>query len=387
MPAIKKPYLITGGLFGVLALVFGIYALLNAHQESTDDAQIDSDVVPLAARAGGLVTKVYVQEDQRVQVGDLIMQLDEADQLARVHQAEAEVGTAQAQAIAAEAQVAVIEASAKGSLQSAQASVGGSIAAVSSAMANIVGMRAGTLQAEAEVRRTKLDLDRAKRLRDNRAVPQEMLDHAQIAFDEAQARRAQAEAGLTGALDAKRGAETKVLEARGRLGASTPIEAQMVAAHAAVDLAHANVQAASAKLDQQRLIFGYLRITAPVAGTISRIQAHAGHLLQTGQAVGELVPLTSYVVANFKETQLTSMRPGQAVRIEVDAYPGRTLHGKVSSLSGGTGARFSLLPPDNASGNFVKVVQRVPVRILWENPPEDLGLRVGLSATVSVTTD
>jgi membrane fusion protein (multidrug efflux system) len=382
----KKPYTVVGAVVAVLSLGIGGYMVFTAHLQDTDDAQVEADVVPLSARTGGQVIKVFVQENQAVKVGDVIMQLDEADQLARVRQAEAEVATAQAQAVASEAQVAVVEAAARGGLQSAKANLSGSSVAVNSAIANIVAARAGVLRAAAEVHRATFDLDRAKALRAVNAVTQERLEMAQVAFDSAQAQAAQADANLTAMQEAKNSAESHVVEARGKLGASTPIEAQIAAAHAAVDLAHATVQAASARLDLQRLQFAYLKVTSPVVGVISRLSAHEGQLLQSGQPVGELVPAATYIVANFKETQIGAMRPGQPVSIRLDAFPSKELHGKVESLSGGTGARFSLLPPDNASGNFVKVVQRIPVRIAWDPTPELLPLRAGMSADVTVDT-
>jgi membrane fusion protein (multidrug efflux system) len=382
----KKPYAVVGAVVAVLSLGIGGYMVLTAHLQTTDDAQVEADVVPLSARTGGQVIKVFVQENQAVKVGDVIMQIDEADQLARVRQAEAEVATAQAQSVAAEAQVAVVEAAARGGLQSAKANLSGSSVAVNSAIANIIAARAGVLRATAEVHKATFDLDRAKALRAVNAVTQERLEMAQVAFDSAQAQAAQADANLTAMQEAKNSAESHVMEARGKLGASTPIEAQIAAAHAAVDLSHAMVQAANARLDQQRLQFAYLKVTSPVVGVISRLSAHEGQLLQSGQPVGELVPAATYIVANFKETQIGAMKPGQRATIRLDAFPGNELHGKVESLSGGTGARFSLLPPDNASGNFVKVVQRIPVRISWDPTPEALPLRAGMSADVTVDT-
>ncbi|MCA1829866.1 MAG: HlyD family efflux transporter periplasmic adaptor subunit, partial [Myxococcales bacterium] len=133
-----------------------------------------------------------------------------------------------------------------------------------------------------------------------------------------------------------------------------------------------------------RLQLSYTKLYAQEDGQITRLTAREGQMVQPGQPVAMLVPDRTYVVANFKETQIGDMKPGQPVDIEVDAYSGRKLEGKVESLAGGTGARFSLLPPDNASGNFVKVVQRVPVRIAWVNPPKDLSLKPGLSADVTV---
>ena len=380
----KKQYLAMGAVVAILAISIGGYAIVTAGQENTDDAQVESDVVPLAARTGGLVLKVMVAENQTVRAGDVIMQLDEADQAAKVAQAEAELATSRAQVAAAEAQIKVVDASAKGGLQSARAAVSGSSVAVQSASAQINAVRAGLERAKAEVRKAELDLNRAKALRAANAVPQESLDNAQIGYDAAQAELEQATANLAASEQAKTAAESHVLEAQGRLGQSTPIEAQIASAHAALDLATASAQAAQARLDLQRLQFSYLKVAAPVNGVISRLTAHQGQLLQTGQAIAELVPENVYIIANFKETQVGHMKPGQDATISIDAFDGHDLHGKVASLSGGTGARFSLLPPDNASGNFVKVVQRVPVRIEFTDVPQGVILRAGLSADVTV---
>lgn len=382
----RTPYYVLGGIVGTLLIGIAAYAVVTHGQENTDDAQIEADVVPLAVRTGGLVVKVVVHENQVVKAGDTIMELDPADQAARVKQAEAELATAKAQAAAADAQVSVVEATARGGLQSAKAFLTGSNVAVQSASAQISAARAGLERAKADLHKAELDLERTKALRAANAVSQERLDNAQVAFDSAAAQMQQATATLSGSQVAQTQAESRVMEAQGRLGQSTPIEAQIAAAHASADLAHASVQAAEARLDLQRLVYSYLKVVAPVDGLVSRLTGHEGQLLQTGQAVAELVPSYTYVVANFKETQVGKMKPGQEAEIDVDAYDGRTLHGKVDSLSGGTGARFSLLPPDNASGNFVKVVQRVPVRITLTDAPAELALRAGMSADVTVKT-
>ncbi len=159
--------------------------------------------------------------------------------------------------------------------------------------------------------------------------------------------------------------------------------AQLAAAHAAAELARARVKVAEAQLRTARLQLDYTRVVAPEDGVVSRLGVHPGQNVQPGAPVAELVPSRTYVVANFKETQIGRMRPGQPAEIRLDAYPGRVFEGTVESRSGGTGARFALVPPDNASGNFVKVVQRVPVRITWTKPP-DVPLAAGLSAVVTV---
>ncbi|HET9552177.1 MAG TPA: HlyD family efflux transporter periplasmic adaptor subunit, partial [Anaeromyxobacteraceae bacterium] len=209
------------------------------------------------------------------------------------------------------------------------------------------------------------------------AISQERYDAAVAQRSEATAALEAARAQLASAGEARRTAEGRVQEALGRLEGSTPIDAQIAAARA-------RVKAAQAQLDLARNQLGYARVTAPADGVVSRLAAREGGLVAAGQVMAQLVPSEAYVVANFKETQLARMRPGQPVEVDVDAYDGVALRGVVSSLSGGTGARFSLLPPDNASGNFVKVVERVPVRIQLVDPPAGVALRAGLSATVTV---
>lgn len=381
----RRPYTLAVLALLVLLAGGGSYLWSIWNKENTDDAQVDADVIPMAVRTSGIVRKVLVQENQRVKQGDVLMELDEADQAARVKQAEAQLATARAQVAQAAAQVAIVEASARGGLTQARAALSGSSVGIASAQAQIGSARAGVERARAELHKAELDLQRAKTLRQTGAIPQERLDNAQVAADAAHAELAQAQAQLSQATVAKDVALTRVSEAEGRLGQSTPIEAVIASAHAALQLAEASVAAAQATLELQRLQFDYLKVRAPVDGTISRMSAHDGQLLAMGQAIGELVPNEMYITANFKETQVGKMRPGQRVDVVVDAYPDVLLRGKILSLSAGTGARFALLPPDNASGNFVKVVQRVPVRIALTDLPDDLPLRAGLSADVTVT--
>lgn len=375
-------------IFGIVALVVlalvGIYVLATSGKESTDDAQVEADVVPLAPRVGGLVVSVAVQENQRVKQGQAILSIDPADYQAKVQQAQAEVSTAQAQADAADAQLQVVEASARGGFSSAQAVVSGSSVGISSAEAQIAAAKAAQLRARAEANKAALDLKRAEQLRAANAVPQERLDNARMENDAAQAAVAQAEAQLRAAEEARAAAVSRLQEARGRLSQTQPIDQQIAAAKAQADLAHARVKAAQAALALAQNQLQYTQVVAPTDGVVSKLTAHEGQLLQPGQSFLELVPDETYVIANFKETQIGDMHPGQKVEVSIDAYAGKTLEGRVSSLSGGTGARFSLIPPDNASGNFVKVVQRVPVRIDWVKVPEGLPLRAGLSADVTV---
>jgi membrane fusion protein (multidrug efflux system) len=379
----KKPFLILGGMVAVFAGITGIYLLATANQESTDDAQVEADVVPIAARVNGQIAKRLVEDNQRVKKGAVLIQIDDADFSARVKQAEAELETTRAQAAAADAQVQVVEASAKGGLQTARASFSGSSMGVANAEAQLAASRAGLERAKAEAHKGELDLQRTKQLVAGNALPRERLDNAQVAYDASQAALAQAQAQVAAASEMRRLASTRVDEARGRLDQSTPIAAQIASARASADLAHARIKVAEATLELTRLQLSYTKVVASEDGLVTKLTVQPGQMIQIGQPLAELVPDRTYIVANFKETQVGRLRPGQLARVRIDAFPGVEIEGKVESIAGGTGARFSLLPPDNASGNFVKVVQRVPVRIAWSKRP-DLPLQAGLSTDVTV---
>jgi membrane fusion protein (multidrug efflux system) len=356
---------------------------MTAGEENTDDAQIEGDVVGIAPRTGGFVEDVRVVDNQHVKKGDLLFKIDDRDLRAKLAQAQSELAIAEAQERAAAAQEQIIEAGAKGGLHSAKALVSSSQVNVHNADAQVDVARAALERAQVDARKATLDLTRTKQLRERNAVTAEALDRDQLAADSAAAALAQAEAKLESAQDERRAATSRVAQAQGSLAASEPIEAQIAAAHAQTELARARMQSAQASIELAQMQLSYATVTAPEAGTISKLSVRRGGLVSANQPVAELVPEHTYVVANFKETQIDRLRDGDSADLEIDAYPHRTFHGKVQSVSSGTGARFSLLPPDNASGNFVKVVQRVPVRIEW-NPPPDVPLRVGLSVDVTV---
>jgi membrane fusion protein (multidrug efflux system) len=379
-----RRYVMVGGAALVLALGIGGYMLATQGTESTDDAQVSADIVPVGTRVAGQIVTVHIQENQLVKKGDPIADIDDADYNAREKQAEAELATANAQAQAADAQVQVIEATSRGGLVSAKAMVSGSSAGVSSAAAQADAARAALNRSEVDAKKAELDLNRAKELRQANAVPPQAVDNAQAAFDSAQAAVAQARAQLALAEQSRNTALAQVGEAQGKLSQSAPVDAQIATARAQADLAHARVASAKAQLDLAALQLSYTKIKAPSDGIASKLTVHPGQLVSVGQPVVELVPTMTYVVANFKETQVGKMKIGQKAEIEIDAFPGRKLEGEVASLSGGTGSSFSLLPADNATGNFVKVVQRVPVRIAWKSVPGDVPLRAGLSADVTV---
>jgi membrane fusion protein (multidrug efflux system) len=377
---------ILGAVVAVGLAGYAAVAWISRGRESTDDAQVDADVVAISARVGGTVLKVHVTDNQPVHKGDLLVEIDPADLAAKEKQAEAQLAAARAQAAAADAQVRIVAATSKGGLSAAQAQLSGSATSVASASAQIEAAKAALAQAQAEAARADTDLARAESLRKDEAVPQAQLDTARADDQAKHAAVAQATAQLAASEEMRRTAQTQIAEAKGRVEQSAPVDAQLAVAQANADLARAQADAAEASLTEAKLQLSYTRIQAPADGLLSRLAVREGQLVQAGQQVVGLVPDTTYVVANFKETQVGNMRAGQRAEITVDALPGRSFEGKVESTSPGTGARFSLLPADNASGNFVKVVQRLPVKIAWVNVPADVKLAAGLSVDVTVLT-
>jgi membrane fusion protein (multidrug efflux system) len=381
----RRPFVIVGAIVAVMMVGIGGWLLLTAGEQDTDDAQVMADMVPVGTRVGGQVVKVLITENQLVKKGDPLVEIDPADYTARVKQAEADVASSVAQAAAADAQVAVISANSKGGFTSARSALMGSTMSVGSAEAQVASARAALARAQADAKKSELDLNRAKELKSANAIPQQQLDNAEATNEVNQAALQQAKANVAVAEESRRMAQERVGEARGRLDQSSPIAAQVAAAQAQAALAHARVQSAEAQLDLARLQLSYTKVTAPADGIASKLSVHEGQQVTPGAPVIALVPTETYMIANFKETQITKMKPGQRTDIKIDAFPGRRFAGKVESISGGTGASFSLLPADNASGNFVKVVQRVPVRIAFDKRP-DVPLRAGLSADVTVHT-
>jgi membrane fusion protein (multidrug efflux system) len=382
----KRSYLIVGVAFAVVLAGVGIYLWATAGQQSTDDAQVTSDLVPIGSRVAGQVVKIAIRENQAVKKGDLIAQLDSADYRAKVRQAEADVQSAVAQAASASAEVQIVEATSKGTLTSAKAAFSGFSVGIASADAQFKSSTAQLARAHADLRKADAELARAQELREANAAPQERLDNAIAARDSARAAVAQAEAQLSGSEEAKHAAVARVSEAAGRVAQSAPVDAEVAAARARADLAEARADSAKAALDLAKLQLSYTDIIAPADGVASKLSVHVGQLLSMGQPVVELCPLETYVIANFKETQLGAMHPGQRAKIAIDAYPHRDFEAKVESIAGATGSSFSLLPADNATGNFVKVVQRVPVRLAWVNPPTDVQLVAGFSVDATVFT-
>jgi membrane fusion protein (multidrug efflux system) len=322
-------------VLGMLGAAIFYYIHFLAPYESTDDAFIDGYVTMISPRVPGQVLKLLVTDNQKVRTGDVLAEIDPRDYEAGLAQARADLAVARSQLVQAQAQVKMSE-------------------------AKVAQAQAAVAAAEAENQRAADDLKRYESV-ESRAVSKSALDLAQ-----AQARAA--DANLAAARSQSKAAE-----------------AEVVLSQAGVVTATAAVQQAEAKLQQAELNLSYTKILAPRDGRITARSVQLGNYVQPGQALLTLVPADVWVVANFKETQLTRLCPGQPVELHVDAYPGWVFKGHVDSLQAGTGARFSLLPPENAVGNYVKVVQRVPVKINFDEPlPAGLDIAPGMSVVPQV---
>lgn len=383
-PKKRRIRLIVGAvLIAVLAFV-GLWYVLHAGLEDTDDAQVEAEVVSVPARTGGVVKSVAFHENEVVKAGQVLAEIDDAPHKAKLAQADAELAQARENAAAADAEMAVVEANAKGQHSLATAGLRGSQAGLTMTGEEIQQARAAVESSTAQRLMAQQDLERAKKLFEERALPKQRLDAAQGAFDAADANLRQARARLDAAQAERSAAMSRISEAQARVGQSSSVDAQIAQSRAKAALAHARVEAAQASRDLAALDLSYTKVTAPRDGVASKKNIAAGQMLQPGQPVCFVVPtIDVWVVANFKETQVGRMKPGQPADISIDAY-GKTFKGKVESISGGTGARFSLLPAENATGNFTKVVQRIPVKVVFDSVPKDVILRAGMSADVTV---
>ncbi len=384
----KRAYLILGGLAAAVVATYYIHDYMTRNLVSTDDAQIDADVVPISARVGGVIRKMNAKDNVAV-VKDpkgalpTLVQIDRVDYDAKVAAASAEEKAAEAALASANVQLQIAHSTAKGGTTQAQAQIAGSAAAAQAASAQVGAAQATVARAKTELAKAESDLARAQKLHDQGAITGRELEAAQTARDSARAVLDGANASLAAARGMQSNASAQVAMAQGKLQQTTPEQEQIDQAQAAVNAATARVDSAKAQLLIATMQADYTAIAAPAEGYVSRLAAHEGQLVQPGQTLMMLVPSDTYVIANFKETQIGRIRPGQLVDISVDAISGKTFTGVVDSIAPGTGARFSLLPPDNATGNFVKVVQRVPVKIRWKEPP-GAELRAGLSAEVTI---
>jgi membrane fusion protein (multidrug efflux system) len=374
--------LLTAAALGLATLGF----IAGHGKETTDDAQVEGHVSSVAPRVGGQVRRVLVHDNQRVETGDVLVELDERDFAVRLAAAKADLEAAKAQLHAADTSLAFTIKNVDSSLTVARGGLAQASAVRGTTRAAIDQARAELVQAESRRTLAKAELDRSQTLVADGAVTRADFDVKKSAFEQADAQIAQARARLTSAEASIDNSSGTLEAARGRLLAAQSGPEQIESARAQVALAQARVDQAAASVAQAELNLSYTRVRAEIAGVVSRRTVEVGQLAAPERPLLAIVPLDdTWVVANFKEDQIAEMRPGAFATVTVDSLPGKKLTGKVDSLAGGTGSRFSLLPPDNASGNFTKVVQRVPVLVRLDAHP-GLELRPGLSAAVTVVT-
>ena len=359
----------------------------STFSEDTDDAQINGHLIQVSSRIAGQVQKVYVDENQQVKKGDPIVDLDPRDFQVAVENAKAALVSAQANALAANVNVPLTTINTGSALTSATSDVTGSHAQVLQAQQQEQAAHARVLQAQANNVKAQSDLERYKPLVEKDVISKQQFDAAVAAAAAAQASVQDALASEQAAQEAIRVAREREAQSQASLKYAQTAPQQVAAQNARARQAEAQVQQAQAQLDQALLNLSYTKIVAPEDGIITRKSVEINQNVSTGQNMLTLVSLSDiWVTANFKETQLRHMGPNQAVEIHVDAT-GKDYHGKVTQIGGATGSVLSLFPPENATGNYVKVVQRVPVRIdfsdLSHEDPNH-ALRPGLSVEPNV---
>jgi membrane fusion protein (multidrug efflux system) len=376
------------GLLGVLVIVGGIllYFYLRAF-ESTDDAQIDGYIYPISARVAGYVTRVTVDNNQYVEAGTVLVQLDPKDFEVAAANARATVANDQASAAAQRTNVPVTSVSTSSSLASAQADLANSNAALTAAQKQFDAAQAAMRQAVANDLTAQDNVSRFKPLAARDEIPQQQYTQAVLAQRGTAAAVESARATALAAEQTVTQARAKVVQSQAEVRNAQTRPQQISIQVSRAQAAEAQAQSALANLNQAQLNLQYTSIVAPVSGIVGQRSVQPGQNVSIGQQLMTIVPLDSqniWVTANFKETQLKHMRPGQRARISVDAY-GHTYTGYVLSIAGATGSLFSLLPPENATGNYVKVVQRVPVKIMFEKGQDSEHLlRLGMSVVPRV---
>ena len=376
------------GLFFVVAILLVAVVLLWRYfgsYESTDDAQIDGHINAVSARVSGHVIKLNVDDNQYVEKGAVLVEIDPTDYEVAVARARADYEDAQAQAVAAGINVPVTDVSTSSQVAGTQAGVANAKAGIAAARQQLAAAQAQAVEAEANNVKVQNDLARYKQLIDKQEISQQQYDQAVAAAKASAASVEAARAAADAAAAQVEQAQDKLLQASAELRTAQTAPQQQRATRSRALSAQAIADRKKADLQQAELNLQYTKIVSPVSGIVSDRTVETGQNVQTGQEMMKIIPLEDiWVTANFKETQLRNMKPGLRSDITVDAN-GKTYHGHVDSIAGASGARFSLLPPENATGNYVKVVQRIPVKIVFE-PGETKSheLRPGMSVVPKV---
>jgi membrane fusion protein (multidrug efflux system) len=388
---------VAAGIVGVV-----VWLWLTGGRETTDDAQVDAHVTQIAARVGGNVLNVHVDDNRAVEAGAVLVEIDPRDYQVAVDKARAALADAEAAALAAQSNVPITTQSAHSNLTNAQGGVSQSASAITAAQKQVEAANARVTSAQAKLREQEAtaakaarDVERFRGLLAKDEISKQQFDavsatadSAKAAADSARAQVTEAEAGVLVAQSQLAQSQTAQSQAEAALRNAQTAPEQVKQTNARADAAVAQAKQAKAALDQAELNLQYATLKAPVSGIVSRRSVEVGQVVQAGQPLLAIIPLDNvWVTANFKETQLTDMRPGQRATVKVDAYGSKSFTGKVDSIAAATGARFSMLPPENATGNFVKVVQRVPVKIVLDGGQNaDHQLRPGMSVVPTVYT-
>jgi membrane fusion protein (multidrug efflux system) len=372
----------------VLLIVLGaaFFYWRSTYTEDTDDAQVDGNLYQISSRIAGQVVKVTVDDNQTVQAGQLLAEIDPTDYQVALDQAQANLASAQAEYAQATVNVPITQVTVGTMVSTTASDVKGSTDMVAQAEKQVEAANARVAEARANAQKAQADVDRYTPLVEKDVISKQQYDAAVAAAAASKAAVAEAEAEVLAAQNAVASARQRLAQAEAQSAQSVkngPDQVRVQQSRATA--AAAAIQQAQARVEQARLNLSYTRITAPVAGIVNKKNVEVGANLAAGQDLMTIIPLTDlWVTANFKETQLTHMRAGQKVTIKVDAYGGRKFSGKVTQIGGATGSMLSLFPPENATGNYVKVVQRLPVRIDFTNLQQEDGdyvLRPGLSVT------
>ena len=398
---INKVGLTAGVLTIVLVILGALWWQYAQGREETDDAYVEGHITYISSKISGTVSNVLIDEHQRIKKGEILVQLDPADQQVEVHEAAASLAQAKHQAAAAKSKIEQSSLSAQG--ETAQAN-----GAINAVQAEIITAKAAVLQAGDQVRQSRgrlkelvaqeefarTDFQRYKTVYESHAVTKQQYDKAQQTLQMQIAQREQAEESLRQSQKQELQAQSKVEEAMGHLQKSkgTFTSAQAIVSQQRMDEdqykgALSGISRYQATLNQAKLQLSYTKLFAPVNGRIAKKSVEIGQRVEPGQTLISIVQDKSWIMANYKETQVGRMRIGQEAEIKIDAFPGRAFKGTVNSLSPASGAKFSMLPAENASGNFTKIVQRIPVKIVFDE--QSLGdyrskIGPGMSCLVTV---
>jgi membrane fusion protein, multidrug efflux system len=384
-----------GKFIGIAVVLFliiagGLYYWRSTFTVDTDDAQVDGDLYQVSSRIAGQVIKVYVEDNQKVTQGQLLAEIDPKDFQVALEQAQANLANAQAAYVQATVNVPITGINVRTLVSTSGSDVKGSAASVLQAQKQAEAAQARVDQAKANSVKAQLDVDRYTPLVQKDVISKQQFDAAVAAAAANKAAVLEAEAQVLSSQEQIRQAQQRLDQSKSTSEQAIKTGPSQVKIQEAIaNAALANVRQSQARVDQAQLNLGYTKITAPATGIVNKKNVQVGANLSVGQDLLTIIPLTNlWVTANFKETQLDRMRAGQSVTIRVDALGGRKFSGKVTQIGGATGSRLSLFPPENATGNYVKVVQRIPVRIDFTNLQEedsDMVLRPGFSVTPVVT--